>query len=399
MVRRRQKVHLLLLFIINFLAMKTLNLHLLWRIILIGLVGLVLPLSLSGQDDPLVNATAKGIKPKQERLNIYKAQEAKLQASGLQRLKEAQSELLKNKNFTFEVAATEALKLEPNQLLGIKRPAKVDANILKKQDDLNRQIFDKSKTELRTLKIKEPIQGIAPAVGAAPPSCWWGDAWLTPVKRQCCGSCWAFAAAAAYEHSAKKFYGHNHDVAEQDIISCGKTSGGYDAGGCAGGSSAAALDYIRYYGTCGESVFPAQCKDAPCVRKPKALWAYCWGQVYPNRWPTTAEIKSYVRTYGAVVTYMKAGLSTFYAYSNGVYNGYPSTDPYNVDHAVTIVGWCDAMNAWIIKNSWGTNWGYSGYAYVNYNACNIGKWVFWVYPRPAAGNITAPLVSETVPIL
>ena len=49
----------------------------------------------------------------------------------------------------------------------------------------------------------------------------------------------------------------------------------------------------------------------------------------------------------------------------------------NEGHAVTIVGWDDefssndfldnkAVGAWIIKNSWGTNWGYDGFGYLSY---------------------------------
>ena len=74
---------------------------------------------------------------------------------------------------------------------------------------------------------------------------------------------------------------------------------------------------------------------------------------------------------------MKAGIGTFFGYAGGVYNGYPSTNPNVHDHEVIIVGWCDDLKAWIIKNSWGTNWGpYGGYAYVGYDQCNIGKYVY-----------------------
>jgi C1A family cysteine protease len=111
--------------------------------------------------------------------------------------------------------------------------------------------------------------------------------------------------------------------------------------------------------------------------------------LYPGRFPTRDEIKNYVTYYGSVVTYMKAGTSSFSWYRGGIYNGYPNTNAYDIDHAVTIVGWCDQYNAWIIKNSWGTGWGYSGYAYVDYNNCNIGKFVYYIMPKPSSGAISA----------
>ena len=123
----------------------------------------------------------------------------------------------------------------------------------------------------------------------------------------------------------------------------------------------------------------------PAIDKPGILNAYTWGRFLSKSIqsiPTVNEIKYYINIFGAVVTLMKGGIGTFFGYGGGVYNGYPNTNPNDHDHEVIIVGWCDGLNAWIIKNSWGTNWGpYGGYAYVGYDQCNIGKYVFWVHPN------------------
>jgi len=51
----------------------------------------------------------------------------------------------------------------------------------------------------------------------------------------------------------------------------------------------------------------------------------------------------------------------FFSYSSGVYKQTSSTKAGG--HAVEIVGWGhDSTNDyWIVKNSWGTGWGESGY--------------------------------------
>ena len=43
-----------------------------------------------------------------------------------------------------------------------------------------------------------------------------------------------------------------------------------------------------------------------------------------------------------------------------------------VNHAVVLVGWNDAENTWIMRNSWGAYWGESGYMRITRGTSNIG---------------------------
>jgi C1A family cysteine protease len=320
--------------------------------------------------------------------------ELKLKPETAAKLQGLRAEIAKNK-YSFQVAHTEVADRPVSELCGTKAPKPINAASIEQQEKLNAQTRLKIQAEFKANKVSASAQG--PGAVSGYPSCWWGSGWFSPIKNQGnCGSCWAFAATAAFEHAHKKFYGTVPDVSEQHIVDCGVTGGGVDAGSCNGGWSDRALDYMRCYGAPNESAKPYRGYDQNCTYAPKKHYAYYWGQLYNGHWPTRDEIKAYVSYYGSVVTYMRAGVGGFGWYNGGVFNGYPNTNPYDIDHAVTIVGWCDQYNAWIIKNSWGTNWGYSGYAYVDYNNCNIGKFVYYVMPYQSSGRISAP-GSEPAP--
>jgi hypothetical protein len=62
----------------------------------------------------------------------------------------------------------------------------------------------------------------------------------------------------------------------------------------------------------------------------------------------------------------------FSAYAGGCYEDVCT----EINHGVTLVGWDDTMcggeGAWIVKNSWGPDWGDDGYIYMKYGTCSVG---------------------------
>lgn len=54
------------------------------------------------------------------------------------------------------------------------------------------------------------------------------------------------------------------------------------------------------------------------------------------------------------------------------------------DHVVQLVGYTSSR--WIIKNSWGTNWGVNGYAFIPFNNdCGILNHFWIIQTNPAPG--------------
>jgi hypothetical protein len=190
------------------------------------------------------------------------------------------------------------------------------------------------------------------------------------VKNQAsCGSCWDFAGVGAVESAVLIADGIEWDFSEQQVIDC--NTQGY---GCNGGWMDAVYLLHRYYGADQECCYPYRARHGyPCGQDT------CLGMIRIQRardiWNDVNEIKNALLTGPVSTTFeVKSGF-----HWNCFWGG-----PGSSNHAVVIVGWDDDLcdgGGWIVKNSWGPDWGDQGFFYMPYNSCGIGMYTQQpVYP-------------------
>lgn len=219
---------------------------------------------------------------------------------------------------------------------------------------------------------------IEPVVGL-PASLDWrnnGGNFVSGVRNQgSCGSCWAFATTAALESSLLRagVPAGGLDLSEQVLVSCG------GSGSCNGGYISYASDYIRNTGLPNEGCYPYGGTDGTCTAK-CADWQSQVKKISGWSWVTTTStsvdtLKNALYTQGPLVTTMDV-YSDFYYYTSGVYTH--TSGSLLGGHAVLLVGYDDAGQYFIVKNSWGSGWGESGYFKIAYGevngVVNFGDW-------------------------
>lgn len=198
---------------------------------------------------------------------------------------------------------------------------------------------------------------------------WEDSGKITPIKDQLnCGSCWVFASMAQIEAYWNILYNEAYDLSEQQPLSC-NTHGG----DCDGGAGPVAYNYIESHGARLESDMPYTGYDwTPCNDDQFDPVLYIDGVI--NFSSEINSLKTALLT--APISVRMYAAPDFDAYQSGCYEPIDST-PYATNHEVLIVGWDDNMcggeGAWRIKNSWGTDWGDSGFAWIKYGVCYIGS--------------------------
>ena len=231
---------------------------------------------------------------------------------------------------------------------------------------------------------KSPLRHVATNAPVANEINWVTAGKVNPIKDQGqCGSCWAFSTAAADESAWAIKTGTLLSFSEQQLVDCAWDQGNL---GCSGGWYYWAWDYLTNSGQMLESDYPYTSTygvtGACQYNSAKAYGNTASPTDYVEVGATTADIKSALNV-GPLSVAIEADTYYYQSYSSGVLTG-AACGTY-IDHAVVAVGYgTDAIYGeyYLVRNSWGTGWGMSGYVKIGMadgvGICGINQYL--AYP-------------------
>jgi len=197
---------------------------------------------------------------------------------------------------------------------------------------------------------------------------------VTDVKDQGqCGSCWAFSTTGAVE-GMWKLAGHDLvSLSEQQLMDCSLLNGNL---GCEGGLQSRAYNYIKHHGGLMlESEYPYEERSSFNCRFDQSRVAARISSYTEIRHRSESDLENAAGNVGPISIGIDASHNSFQLYASGVYDE-PRCSATLLDHGVLVVGYGNdnGLDYWLVKNSWGVNWGMAGYIQMSKgksNQCGI----------------------------
>lgn len=223
-------------------------------------------------------------------------------------------------------------------------------------------------------KPKPALEKVQKLADSLPESWDWrnvdGVNYVSPVRNQgACGSCYSFSSMGMLEARIRILTSNTQTpiLSPQQIVSCSNYSQG-----CLGGFPyLIAGKYAQDFGVVEEDCFPYTGRDDPCIMKSSCYHYYIPQYYYVGGFYgacSEAAMKVELVKNGPVSVAFEV-YSDFMNYHGGIYHYTGLGDQFNpfelTNHAVLLVGYGRDPQTkekyWIVKNSWGSDWGESGY--------------------------------------
>jgi hypothetical protein len=243
------------------------------------------------------------------------------------------------------------------------------------------------------------------ALGATPSIDWRnvnGVNWLGSMMNQGnCGSCVAFASVATLEARASVAAGIpwlKPTYSPQELFACG-------GGACERGwMPELAAKFLVKTGISDEACMPytsgASGLNVSCSDKCQNSGARVT-KIISSTTPTSfggggVEAVKKALASGPLVTTLGV-YEDFITYSSGIYTHVAGK--FLGGHAVSIVGFDEAKRAWLIRNSWGQEWGEKGFAWISWDdksGVGANTWAFEVGTPDGFVSVISPSDREYV---